>query len=85
MKIKKHGNIEHLRKSIETIKVSTKLPIVAGFGIKNRRDVEQISAFTDGAVVGSSIVNIIKNNLSDKKKMISEIDLFTKDLKKGIT
>ena len=79
------ANIEHLRKSIETIKLSTKLPIVAGFGIKNRRDVEQISAFTDGVVVGSSIVNIIKNNLSDKNKMISEIDLFTKDLKKGIT
>ena len=79
------ANIEHLRKSIETIKLSTKLPIVAGFGIKNRRDVEQISAFTDGVVVGSSIVKIIKNNLSDKNKMISEIDLFTKDLKKGIT
>ena len=78
------ANIEHLRKSIETIKLSTKLPIVAGFGIKNRRDVEQISAFTDGVVVGSSIVNIIKNNLSDKNKMISEIDLFTKDLKNGV-
>ena len=78
------ANIEDLKKSINTIKSSTKLPIVAGFGIKNRNDVEQISTFTDGVVVGSSIVNIIKDNLNDKNKMINEIKLFTKDLKEGI-
>jgi tryptophan synthase alpha chain len=78
------ANIEDLKKSINTIRSSTKLPIVAGFGIKNRNDVEQISTFTDGVVVGSSIVNIIKDNLNDKNKMINEIKVFTKDLKEGI-
>ena len=78
------ANIDDLRNSIDAIKSSTKLPIVAGFGIKNRNDVEQISTFTDGVVVGSSIVNIIKDNLNDKNKMINEINDFTKDLKEGI-
>ena len=78
------ANIEVLKKSINTIRSSTKLPIVAGFGIKNRNDVEQISTFTDGVVVGSSIVNIIKDNLNDKNKMINEIKVFTKDLKEGV-
>ena len=78
------ANIEDLKKSIDSIRTSTKLPIVAGFGIKDRNDVEQISAFADGVVVGSSIVNIIKNNLNDKNKMINEINFFTKDLKEGI-
>ena len=78
------ANIEDLKKSINAIRSSTKLPIVAGFGIKNRNDVEQISSFTDGVVVGSSIVNIIKDNLNDKNKMINEIKVFTKDLKEGI-
>ncbi|MDC0233347.1 tryptophan synthase subunit alpha [Pelagibacteraceae bacterium] len=78
------ANIEHLKKSILKIKSFTNLPIVAGFGIKNRKDVEEISVFTDGVVVGSSIVNIIKNNLKNKNKMITEIDKFTKDLKKGL-
>ena len=78
------ANIEDLKKSVNTIRSSTKLPIVAGFGIKNRNDVEQISTFTDGVVVGSSIVNIIKDNLNDKNKMINEIKIFTKDLKEGI-
>jgi len=79
------ANIEDLKKSINTIKTSTKLPIFAGFGIKNRNDVEQISTFTDGVVVGSSIVNIIKDNLNDKNKMIEEIKIFTKDLKEGMS
>ena len=78
------ANIDDLRNSIDAIKSSTKLPIVAGFGIKNRNDVEQISTFTDGVVVGSSIVNIIKDNLNDKNKMINEIKIFTKDLKEGM-
>ena len=78
------ANLEDLKKSINIIKLSTTLPIVAGFGIKNRKDVEDISAFTDGVVVGSSIVNIIKSNLQNKNNIISEIDAFTKDLKKGI-
>ena len=60
------------------------MPIVAGFGIKNRNDVEHISTFADGVVVGSSIVNIIKDNLNDKNKMINAIRVFTKDLKEGI-
>jgi tryptophan synthase alpha chain len=79
------ANVEKLKKSINAIKLSTKLPIVAGFGIKNRHDVEEISTFTDGVVVGSSIVNIIKNNLHDKNKIIDEVNRFTKDLKKGVT
>ena len=78
------ANIDDLKNSINSIKSSTKLPIVAGFGIKNRNDVEQISTFTDGVVVGSSIINIIKDNLNNKNKMINEIKVFTKDLKEGI-
>ena len=50
---------------------------------KYRKDVEKISAFTDGVVVGSSIVNIIKDNISDKKIMLEKIDIFTQDLKEG--
>ena len=79
------ANIEDLKKSINTIKSSTKLPIIAGFGIKNRKDVEQISTFADGVVVGSSIVNIIKDNLNYKNKLINEIKIFTKNLKEGVS
>ena len=78
------ANLESLKESINLIKSHTKLPIIAGFGIKNKQDVEEISTFTDGVVVGSSIVNIIKLNLNNKSKMINEINVFTKDLKNGV-
>ena len=77
------ANLKELEASINLIRSESNLPIVAGFGIKSRKDVENISAFTDGVVVGSSIVNIIKDNISDKKNMLEKIDLFTQDLKKG--
>ena len=77
------ANLKELETSINLIRSESNLPIVAGFGIKSRKDVENISAFTDGVVVGSSIVNIIKDNISDKKNMLKKIDLFTQDLKKG--
>ena len=77
------ANLKELETSINLIRSVSNLPIVAGFGIKSRKDVENISAFTDGVVVGSSIVNIIKDNISDKKNMLEKIDLFTQDLKKG--
>ena len=77
------ANLKELETSINLIRSESKLPIVAGFGIKSRKDVENISAFTDGVVVGSSIVNIIKDNISDKKNMLEKINLFTQDLKKG--
>ena len=77
------ANLKELETSINLIRSETNLPIVAGFGIKSRKDVENIITFTDGVVVGSSIVNIIKDNISDKKNMLEKIDLFTKDLKTG--
>ena len=80
----KSANVDNLKNSIQMIKSHTNIPIVAGFGIKDKKDVTKISAFTDGVVVGSSIVNIIKNNLQDKNKMIIEIDKFTQDLKEGV-
>ena len=77
------ANLNELESSINLIRSKSNLPIVAGFGIKSRKDVENISTFTDGVVVGSSIVNIIKDNISNKKSMLEKIDSFTKDLKKG--
>ena len=41
------------------------------------------SAAADGAVVGSSIVKIIENNLNNKKQMMNEIGFFIEELKKG--
>ena len=77
------ANINELKKSIEFVRNYTSLPIVAGFGIKNSKDVKEICDITDGAVVGSSIVKIIEENKEDKSKMLNLINKFTIELKKA--
>ena len=79
----KSANLKELEKSVAFIKRYTNLPVIPGFGIKNSLDVNNICKVADGAVVGSSIIKIIEENLTNKEKMLSEIDKFSKDLKNG--
>ena len=53
---------------MEKIKKQTNLPVVSGFGIKNEKQVQEVCQISDGAVVGSSIVKIIENNLDNTDK-----------------
>jgi len=79
----KSANLNELKKSITIIKKYTKLPVIPGFGIKNSTDVYNICKISDGAVVGSSIIKIVEENLNNEGKMLSEINEFAKDLKNG--
>ncbi len=79
----KSADLSELEKSVKFIKKFTNLPVVPGFGIKNSTDVSNICRVADGAIVGSSIIKIIEENLNDKDKMLSEIGKFSKDLKNG--
>ena len=72
-----------MKKSVEFIKEYTNLPVVPGFGIKSENDVNNICKIADGAVVGSSIIKIIEENLDQKEIMIKKINEFTKKLKLG--
>ncbi len=77
----KSANIEELSKSIKFVKNFTNLPIVPGFGIKSALDVNNMCKISDGAVVGSSIIKIIEENLNDKKIILKKINQFSKELR----
>ena len=79
----KSANISELKQSIMKIRNVTDLPIIPGFGIKDSTDVKNICKISDGAVVGSSIIKIIEENLNNEDMMIKQISAFTKDLKNG--
>ncbi len=79
----KSANIKNLNESLKFIRQHSNLPIVPGFGIKNGLDVNNICKIADGAVVGSSIIKIIEENLDNKTSMLKKIDEFTKELKTG--
>ena len=81
----KSANLTDLKQSIINIKNKTKLPVVSGFGIKNIKHVKKVCEISDGAVVGSSIIKIIENNINNEDKMIALVANFVKELKEGIT
>ena len=80
----KSADINNLKKSIKGIKQITNLPIVAGFGIKNKNQISKICKITDGAVVGSAIIKIIQNNLNKKENILNLINKLILNLKKGM-
>ena len=77
------AEITHLRESISKVKKLSTLPVVAGFGIKNATQAKEICSFSEGVVVGSSIVKIIEENLEKNEDLILPlVSNFIVDLKK---
>jgi len=76
------GQIEE---SINQLKKLTKIPVCVGFGISKTEHAATIAqAGADGVIIGSKIVELIENNLTNKEKMLAEISAFLKDTKSVI-
>ena len=61
-----HLDEKEIEKNIDYIKSITTTPVMAGFGIKSKDDVQLLSSFSDGVVIGSSIVELIHKNSENK-------------------
>jgi tryptophan synthase alpha chain len=70
--------------AVARIKKQTQLPIAVGFGVKNAQTAGAIAAYADGVVVGSALIDTLKNSLDEKNgatpktlgavtKLVSEI------------
>lgn len=67
---------ENIAEHIKYIKTKTKLPIAAGFGIKDKTMAKQILNTADGFISGSYFVQAMKNKVSPEKlqKMAQDLD-----------
>jgi tryptophan synthase alpha chain len=74
------GNIGE---AIARIRTRTKLPTVVGFGIGTRAQVAEVAAHADGVVVGSALVNCIRDHLSERAKIPAVIAARAADLSAG--
>jgi len=73
--------------TIKCVKLKTKevLPVFVGFGISKPEHASAIiDAGADGIIIGSAIVNIIKNHLNDFSKMEQEMEIFISNIKNAI-
>ena len=74
----------------QRIRSQTDLPIVAGFGIRTPAQAAEAAALTDGAVVGSAVVDIIATNLTDTPQnginddMVQKVATFVGELANAI-
>lgn len=70
---------------VRKLKKITTVPICVGFGIsKPEHAVEVAKAGADGVIIGSKIVQLIEENLGNKKKCLSEISTFISEVRKAI-
>ncbi|MBN2066854.1 MAG: tryptophan synthase subunit alpha [Candidatus Diapherotrites archaeon] len=67
---------------IRRVRPYTKLPLCVGFGISRPKQVKQvINAGADGVIVGSAVINIIKENLHSEMKMLAALKKFSFSMK----
>ena len=69
--------------AVARIRAHTPLPVVVGFGISRRDQVNQVARVADGVVVGSALVNCIKDNLADPDRLAAQLRTVTADLAAG--
>ena len=72
----------------ERISSVTELPVVTGFGIRTPEQAGEAASLSDGAIVGSAVVDIIADNLNEdgsgSPEIVSKIAAFVSDLAKGV-
>lgn len=61
-----------VEEAVKRIKNHTGLPVCIGFGIKTPDAARDFASVSDGAVVGSAIIDEIKNSLTDNGKATAE-------------
>jgi len=74
------GNIPE---ALARIRRHTSLPVAVGFGVSTRAQVSQIAAQADGVVVGSALVNCIRENLGAPDRIVSRLTAVASDLVAG--
>ena len=58
-------NIENVSTNLKKIKSVTNLPVVIGFGIRSPDQASSMANISDGIVVGSAVVDLIKSSLEN--------------------
>ncbi|MDH3475877.1 MAG: tryptophan synthase subunit alpha [Rhodospirillales bacterium] len=57
---------DEVRRAVERLKRHTELPVAVGFGIRTPAQAAEVAATADAAVVGSALVELIKENLDSE-------------------
>jgi tryptophan synthase alpha chain len=56
-------NLANVSTAVERLRRFTTLPVAVGFGVKDAQSAAKIAEFADGVVVGSAIVDVLRDSL----------------------
>ncbi len=70
--------------AVAAIKRHTELPVVVGFGISKREHVAEVAAHADGVVVGSALVNVIRDRVDARAEIGPAMAAKVTDLVAGV-
>ena len=81
-------NVKSVQTNIKKIKQVTDLPVVIGFGIRSPAQATLMSEMSDGIVIGSAVVDLIKKSIDDdsdasNQQLTTCLD-FTKEISKTL-
>lgn len=76
-------SMKELGKSVARVRKATKLPILAGFGVKTPEQAGAISRVTDGVIIGSRAVEIV-NGSKNRAEAARNLLRFTRSVKRAM-
>lgn len=74
-------NVAEVEERIKKIKSLSNMPVGVGFGIKDADSASEVSAVSDGVIVGSAIVKIIEKNIDDADTIMDQIGALLKSMR----
>lgn len=74
----------NIPEAVARIRQHTALPVAVGFGLSTPEQVKQVARVADGVVVGSALVNVIKDNLDNRAGLPARLRIATAELVAGV-
>ena len=74
-------DVDEVERNVCSLRSSTDLPIVVGFGIKDGKSAKEMARVSDGVIVGSALVNKIASLTSHEKISAEDIKKSTSIIK----
>lgn len=75
------GFSKNLKNITQKVRSYSPIPIMVGFGVSKKQHIEQLKKIgINGAIIGSALVKIIKENKDDRAKMLESIAKFKGEL-----
>jgi tryptophan synthase alpha chain len=75
----------NIPEAVARIRAHTALPVAVGFGLSSRAQVAQVAAHADGVVVGSALVNCVREGLADRATIAPALAARARELAAGVT